>query len=119
MVKEIKNKALKNDLMRIDPTLEHLMLMKDSDNGYFYLSSDDEEGDVWGDRISSLYYNHILVNSFKDLTIEEWVSEILDVLLQDTHGGWGVGHGEDLQDWQLELMDRAYGMDRPMGDELY
>lgn len=110
MVREIKNKALKNSLMRIDPSLEHLMLMKDSDNGYFYLSSDNEEGDVWGDRISSLYYNHILVNSFKDMTIEEWIEEILNVLLQEE---------TDYEDWQLELMDRAYGMDRPMGDELY
>ena len=32
MVKEIKNKALKNLLTKIDPSLEHLMLMKDSDN---------------------------------------------------------------------------------------
>ena len=29
MVKEIKNKALKNLLTKIDPSLEHLMLMKD------------------------------------------------------------------------------------------
>lgn len=110
MVKEIKNKALKNELMKIDPSLEHLMLMKDSDNGYFYLSSDDEDGEEWGDRISSLYYNHILVNSFKDLTIEEWVSEILDVLLQED---------VDYEDWQLDLMDRAYGSDRAMGDERF
>ena len=110
MVREIKNKALKNSLMRIDPSLEHLMLMKDSDNGYFYLSSDDEEGDVWGDRISSLYYNHILVNSFKDMTIEEWVSEILDVLLQEE---------TDYEDWQYKLMDDAYGQDRAMGDERF
>jgi len=110
MVKEIKNKALKNELMKIDPSLEHLMLMKDSDNGYFYLSSDDEEGDVWGDRISSLYYNHILVNSFKDMTIEEWVEEILNVLLHEE---------TDYEDWQLELMDRAYGSDRAMGDECF
>ena len=110
MVREIKNRALKAQLMKIDPTLEHLMLMKDSDNGYFYLSSDNEEGDVWGDRISSLYYNHILVNSFKDMTIEEWVSEILDVLLQEE---------TEYEDWQYKLMDDAYGQDRAMGDELF
>lgn len=110
MVKEIKNRALKAQLMKIDPTLEHLMLMKDSDNGYFYLSSDNEDGDVWADRISSLYYNHILVNSFKDFTVDEWVSEILDVLLQEE---------TDYEDWQIELMDRAYGSDRAMGDERF
>lgn len=110
MVKQIRNKALKSSLERIDPSLGHLMLMKDSDNGYFYLSSDNEEGDVWGDRISSLYYNHILVNSFKDFTIEEWVSEILDVLLQEE---------TDYEDWQYKLMDDAYGQDKAMGDERF
>lgn len=103
MVKQIKNRALEIALRKVEPSLGDIILVKDSDNDYFYITSND---DTWADRISGLYYNHILVHAFKDLTIDEWVDEILDVLLQDEY---------DYEDWQYELRDSIYGANRVLG----
>lgn len=49
----------------------------EKDNGYFWIWSDDAE---MSDRILSLKSDTILVNSFKDCSIAEWVDEIKSLL---------------------------------------
>lgn len=93
----IKNPNLKKALKEVNPDLGKIILMKD--NGYFYLTSDDE---IWADRISNFYFNDIMINSFRDLSIREWVYEIVDVLIQDR-----FDVTQDMEPWQIELKEDA------------
>lgn len=69
----VKNRKLKEALKK--EGLENINLEKG--NGYFWIWSDDEEMNL---RITSLYSNSILVNSFKDQSIENWVKDIKELL---------------------------------------
>lgn len=69
----IKNRKLKEALK--EEGLENINLEKG--NGYFWIWSDDEEMNL---KITSLYSNSILVNSFKDQSIENWVKDIKELL---------------------------------------
>lgn len=100
MPREINNKKLKKALIAIDPELSKIKLMKD--DGCFYLSSDD---DLWSSRISDFFFNDILVCHFNHLSIEEWVSNIIDVLVQDR---WDVF--KELEPWQIDLKEKTAKM---------
>ena len=69
----IKNKKLLEALKK--EGLEGINLEKG--NGYFWIWSDDKEMNL---KITSLYSNSILVNSFKDQSIENWVKDIKELL---------------------------------------
>lgn len=69
----IKNRKLEEALKK--EGLEDINLEKG--NGYFWIWSDDEEMNL---KITSLYSNSILVNSFKDQSIENWVKDIKELL---------------------------------------
>lgn len=69
----VKNRKLKEALKK--EGLENINLEKG--NGYFWIWSDDEEMNL---KITSLYSNSILVNSFKDQSIENWVKDIKELL---------------------------------------
>lgn len=69
----IKNRKLKEALK--EEGLENINLEKG--NGYFWIWSDDEEMNL---KITSLYSNSILVNSFKNQSIENWVKDIKELL---------------------------------------
>lgn len=94
MLREIKNRQLNRALRSVDQELDKIILMKD--DGYFYITSDD---DLWADRISGLYSSSILVNSFKDMSIDDWVNEIISVLV----GGYGYDVWYSPEPWQDEL----------------
>lgn len=98
MPREIKNRALKKELISIDPELANIQLMKD--DGYFYLTSSNNE--LWGDRIGEFYFNSVLVNNFKDLSIREWVYEIIDVLIQNRFDVC-----KEMEPWQIKLKAKA------------
>lgn len=69
----LKNKKFL-DLMKKEG-LEKINLEKD--NGYFWLWSDD---DCWSSKILDLESSSILVNSFRDQSIENWVRDIKELL---------------------------------------
>ena len=69
----VKNRKLKEALKK--EGLENINLEKG--NGYFWVWSDDEEMNL---KITSLYSNSILVNSFKDQSIENWIKDIKELL---------------------------------------
>ena len=69
----IKNRKLLEALKK--EGLEDINLEKE--NGYFWIWSDDEEMNL---KITSLYSNSILVNFFKDQSIENWVKDIKELL---------------------------------------
>ena len=69
----VKNRKLKEVLKK--EGLENINLEKG--NGYFWIWSDDKEMNL---KITSLYSNSILVNSFKDQSIENWVKDIKELL---------------------------------------
>lgn len=69
----VKNRKLKEALKK--EGLANINLEKG--NGYFWIWSDDEEMNL---KITSLYSNSILVNSFKDQSIENWVKDIKELL---------------------------------------
>lgn len=68
-MREIKNKQLTNQLR--SEGLEDIILCKD--NGYFFIASNNEKTSM---EICSLQSNSIYVNSFNQLTIDQWVEEI-------------------------------------------
>lgn len=96
-MKEIKNSQLQKALKAVDPELSKIILIKD--DGYFYLDSDDE---VWADRISGLYSSSILVNSFQQMSIRDWVYEIVEVLIGDVYGNYSP-----METWQEDLKMKA------------
>lgn len=69
----VKNKKFL-ELMKKE-SLEKINLEKG--NGYFWLWSDD---DYWSNKILDLESSSILVNSFKDQSIENWVRDIKELL---------------------------------------
>ena len=69
----INNKAFREAMK--EAGLEKVQLEKG--NGYFYIYSDDEETAL---QIAGLYDNCILCNSFKDQSIESWISDIKALL---------------------------------------
>ena len=71
--REIKNPKFRK-LMK-DAGLDDIMLIQD--NGYLYITSETNE-DVFKLPETSIY-----VNSFKDMTPEEWVDEIKRLLDQN------------------------------------
>lgn len=73
---EVKNRKLKQLLAK--EGLDKIMLLKDY--GYFYITSDDEE---WAEKLASMYENAIYINSFNQMTPEEWVEDIKRLLKQN------------------------------------
>lgn len=71
--REIKNPKFRR-LMK-QAGLDDIMLMQD--NGYLYITSDTN------DEIFTLPETSIYVNSFRDMTPEEWVEEIKRLLDQN------------------------------------
>lgn len=69
----IKNRKLKEALKK--EGLGNINLEKG--DRYFWIWSNDEEMNL---KITSLYSNSILVNSFKDQSIENWVKDIKELL---------------------------------------
>lgn len=72
MPQKITNKKLQKQLATVG--LEKVLLYKDY--GYFFITSDDDE--MWS-RINQLPTNSIYVNSFNQLSIEEWIEEIVSL----------------------------------------
>lgn len=73
---EVKNKKLKQLLAK--EGLDKIILYKDY--GYFYITSDDDE---WATKLAGMYKNAIYINSFNQMTPEEWVEEIKRLLKQN------------------------------------
>lgn len=74
--KEVKNTKLKRLLSK--EGLDKILLCKDY--GYFYIASEDNE---WAEKIVSMHENAIYINSFNQMTPEEWVEEIKRLLKQN------------------------------------
>lgn len=74
-VGEVRNKKFRQ-LMK-DAGLEKVLLCKERRAGYFYITSDDD--DTWT-TIFHLPETMIYVNSFEQMTPEEWVDEIKRLL---------------------------------------
>ena len=72
---EVKNRKLKQLLAK--EGLDKIILCKGY--GYFYIASDDDE---WATKIAGMYENAIYINSFNQMTPEEWVEDIKRLLKQ-------------------------------------
>lgn len=70
-VGEVRNRKFRQ-LMK-DAGLEKVMLCKERREGYFYITSEDD--DMWA-TIYKLPETMIYVNSFEQMSPEEWVKEI-------------------------------------------
>lgn len=73
---EVKNKKLRTLLAK--EGLDKILLYKDY--GYFYITSDDDE---WATKLAGMYENAIYINSFNQMTPNEWVEEIKRLLKQN------------------------------------
>lgn len=73
---EVKNRKLKQLLAK--EGLDKIILCKDY--GYFYITSDDDE---WATKLAGMYENAIYINSFNQMTPEEWVEDIKRLLKQN------------------------------------
>ena len=73
---EVKNRKLKQLLAK--EGLDKIILYKDY--GYFYITSDDDE---WAKKLANMYENAIYMNSFNQMTPEEWVEDIKRLLKQN------------------------------------
>ena len=73
---EVKNRKLKQLLAK--EGLDKIILCKDY--GYFYITSDDDE---WAEKLTGMYENAIYINSFNQMTPEEWVEDIKRLLKQN------------------------------------
>ena len=69
MAHKIVNKEFQKKLM--EQGLEKVLLYKN--NGYFFITSDDDE--MWN-QINQLPTDSIYVNSFNQLSVDEWIEEI-------------------------------------------
>lgn len=69
--------------------LEKVQLEKGK--GYFYIWSDDEETAL---MIAGIYDNSIMVNSFNQLNIKQWINEIIWILLQRDYEPVPFEYGE-------------------------
>ena len=70
-VGEVRNRKFRQ-LMK-DAGLEKVILCKEKREGYFYITSDDD--DMWK-TIYNLPETMIYANSFEQMSPEEWVDEI-------------------------------------------
>ena len=70
----ITNKAFREAMKKAG--LEKVELCKNGD--YFYICSEDEETSLW--IIGTVKENMIPAHAFKDLSINQWVEEIKDLL---------------------------------------
>lgn len=74
MSREIKNKAFREALQR--EGLQDVLLMKGE--GYFYLVG--KEGTDMEDNLLRKAETSIFVNSFNQLSIEDWIQEISNLV---------------------------------------
>lgn len=98
MLRKIADKNLRKKLTSFG--LSEIDLYKD--DGYFFIESDDP---LWADRITSLYSSSIYVNSYNQMTVNDWFLSIVDVLV----GRASCSPRELEEEWQKEIYLKVYG----------